>query len=51
MKQLALAYDNTLTELNGYRGQIKRAKMKQKRTSSFFHPKVDLKRIEDTKFE
>jgi len=41
MKQLTLAYDNTLTELNGYRGQIKRAKMKQGRISSFFHPKVN----------
>jgi len=41
MKQLTLAYNNTLTNLNGYRGQIKRAKMKQGRISSFFHPKVD----------
>jgi len=41
MKQLMLAYDNTLTELNGYRGHIKRAKMKQGRISSFFHPKVN----------
>jgi len=39
MKQLTLAYNNTLTDLNGYRGQIKRAKMKQGRISSFFHPK------------
>ena len=41
MKQLTLAYTNTLTNLNGYRDQIKRAKMKQGRISSFFHLKVD----------
>ena len=39
MKQLTLACNNTLTDLNGYRGQIKRAKMKQGKISSFFHPK------------
>ena len=39
MKQLTLAYNNTLTNLNGYRGQTKRAKMKQGRISSFFSSK------------
>jgi len=41
MKQLTLAYDNKLTELNGYRVQIKRAIMKQGGISSFFHQKVN----------
>jgi len=31
MKQLTLAYKNTLTNLNGYRGQIKRAKWSRER--------------------
>jgi len=34
MEQLTLAYDDTLTELNGRRGQIKRTKIKQRTLSS-----------------